>query len=172
MKTSLFVDGYNIIGAWPELERLKDVDLETARKILADQLSEFQALSHYEIFLIFDGHLVKNNLGEVIKTPYLTIIYTKEGMTADMLIERYVAKQPRYHKTYVATNDRLEQETILANGALRISARELKNLMEEALKNMKENVGHHENTYRQPKSNTVDAHLSPDIIDKLKRLLD
>ena len=41
MKTYLFVDGYNIIGAWPELIELRDgASLEEARKKLIDYMSE------------------------------------------------------------------------------------------------------------------------------------
>ena len=36
MKEYLIVDGYNIIGAWPELQELKETNLEHARARLIE----------------------------------------------------------------------------------------------------------------------------------------
>lgn len=127
--TYLFIDGYNIIGAWPELIHLKEENLEEARIKLIDILSEYAVSSEYNITLVFDGWRVKGNRGTVLEKPYLRIIYTAEGMTADMAIERLVASLPKHQQIYVATSDRLEQETVLAQGGLRISALELRNMV-------------------------------------------
>ena len=52
----------------------------------------------------------------------IEVIYTKENVTADMAIERLTAQIPKHEKVYVATSDRLQQETIWGKGAFRISA--------------------------------------------------
>lgn len=169
-KTNLFVDGYNIIGDWDYLIELKEIDLSDAREKLIDELSEFQALSLYKVVLVFDGHLVKNSKGSREMIRGIEVIYTKEGITADMTIERLVSQLPKYHKTYVATSDRLEQELILSKGALRISARELRILVDEAKSAMKEEV-----LGRMPsvntRRNTLDSHLSESQRQALKKLM-
>ena len=66
MKTYLFVDGYNIIGAWPELIELRDASLEEARKKLVDYLTEYAVASGYHTVLVFDGWRVKGNRGTVV----------------------------------------------------------------------------------------------------------
>ena len=38
----LIVDGYNMIGAWPELQALKDEDLAAARDLLIEKLAEYK----------------------------------------------------------------------------------------------------------------------------------
>lgn len=38
----LIVDGYNIIGAWPELEQLKEKDIGQARDRLIELLAEYR----------------------------------------------------------------------------------------------------------------------------------
>ncbi|RKJ19121.1 hypothetical protein D7X33_45850, partial [Butyricicoccus sp. 1XD8-22] len=38
----LIVDGYNMIGAWPELVQLKQKDLAEARDRLIEILAEYQ----------------------------------------------------------------------------------------------------------------------------------
>ena len=44
LKTFLIVDGYNIIHAWPELEDLTNVSLESARINLMDILCNYQGV--------------------------------------------------------------------------------------------------------------------------------
>lgn len=171
METNLFVDGYNIIGAWQEMAKLRDVDLESARRKLIDEMIEYQAISHYRIVLVFDGHLVKNNKGSKEVYGNIEVIYTKEGETADTMIERLVAHLPRYHRTYVATSDRLEQEFILTKGALRISARELRLWLKEAKlstkKILKTGLPHQRGT-----RNALDAQLPESLKEALKKMMD
>ena len=42
MKNILIVDGYNIIGAWPELRVLKNRDLSAARDRLIEIMAEYK----------------------------------------------------------------------------------------------------------------------------------
>ncbi|MEW8987100.1 MAG: NYN domain-containing protein, partial [Bacillus sp. (in: firmicutes)] len=55
----LLVDGYNIIGAWPELRELKNKDLAAARDRLVERMAEYQAYSGYRVIVVFDAHFVK-----------------------------------------------------------------------------------------------------------------
>ena len=55
MKEYLIVDGYNIIGAWPELQELKETNLEHARARLIEILSVHAALSKRKVILVFDA---------------------------------------------------------------------------------------------------------------------
>ena len=55
----MIVDGYNIIGAWPELIALRDEeDLEAARDRLIDKMAEFKAFTGYRVIVVFDAHYV------------------------------------------------------------------------------------------------------------------
>ena len=44
----LLVDGYNIIGAWPELRELKNKDLAAARDRLIEKMAEYQGYTGYQ----------------------------------------------------------------------------------------------------------------------------
>lgn len=166
MKTYLFVDGYNIIGAWPELVELRDASLEEARKKLIDYISEFAVSSGYQTVLVFDGWRVKGNRGSVIENPFIEILFTAEGVTADMAIERLVACLPKHQKIYVATSDRLEQETVLAQGGLRISAMELRNMV------MGEKSTQRERAKKVPQiTNPLDAQLDDEVRRKLYEMI-
>lgn len=126
MEEILIVDGYNIIGAWPELRSLKEKgELEEARDNLLNWLVEYQAFSGRRVIAVFDAHHVPG-LGRKYKNQKITVYYTKENETADELIERLVIKlHNRRVSIYVATSDYTEQNVIFGQGALRISAREL-----------------------------------------------
>ena len=127
MKEYLIVDGYNIIGAWPELAKLRDEeDMAYARDKLIEELNVHAALSGVIITVISDAYLVKGGGGANETVGNVQVIFTKEGITADMAIERLTAKLPKHVKVTVATSDRLQQETVWSKGALRISAQELK----------------------------------------------
>ena len=125
MKEYLIVDGYNIIGAWPELQKLKDIQLEEARDRLIDMMKEYQAFSGKTVIVVFDAHSVPGIGGKYQEGP-LRVYYTKEKETADELIERLVSQLiSRRTQIYVATSDMMEQHVIFGQGALRLPAREL-----------------------------------------------
>lgn len=127
-KEFLIVDGYNIIHAWPELEELTiSVSLEAARQSLMDTLCNYQGTSGETVILVFDGYLVKGSIGSVIEYKNIFVVYTKEAETADHYIERTVSNIPKEYHVSVATNDGLEQTIILGKGAVRLTAKELKN---------------------------------------------
>ena len=121
-KEFLLVDGYNMIHAWKELKELVEVSLESARQKLLDILSNYQGSQKMQIIVVFDGYLVKGNLGTVYQYHNISVVYTKEAETADHFIERTVHRLPRHYKVSVATSDSLEQMIILGQGAERITA--------------------------------------------------
>ncbi len=139
LTTFLIVDGYNIIHAWPELEDLTSVSLESARVKLMDILCNYQGVSGETVILVFDGYLVKGSTGSVIQYNNIYVVYTKEAETADHYIERTVTKIPKEYRVKVATNDGLEQAIIMGKGATRITARELKMIINEEEKNIRKN---------------------------------
>ena len=61
----LLVDGYNVIFAWEELERLARQDVAAARGALEDILSNYQGFRRCVVILVFDAYKVKGNPGSV-----------------------------------------------------------------------------------------------------------
>lgn len=125
MEEYLIIDGYNMIGAWPNLKPIKEESLSHAREKLIEMIGEYVVISKQKTFLVFDAYLVKNGTEKREIIDGVQVIYTKEGVTADMAIERLTAQIPKHRKVYVATSDRMQQETIWGKGAFRISALEL-----------------------------------------------
>ncbi|MDQ1143295.1 putative RNA-binding protein with PIN domain [Bacillus sp. SORGH_AS 510] len=121
----LLVDGYNIIGAWPELRVLKERDLPAARDRLIERMAEYQAFSGFRVIVVFDAHFVQGT-EKKYKNHQVEVIFTKENETADERIEKMaISLSNRKTQIHVATSDFTEQWAIFGQGALRKSAREL-----------------------------------------------
>jgi len=118
----LLVDGYNVIFAWDELNRLAQVDVAAARAALTSVLSNYQGFRKCVTILVFDAYKVKGNPGSVETVDGVKVVYTREAQTADAYIERATYELRRERRVRVVTSDRLEQVIILGHGATRVSA--------------------------------------------------
>ncbi|MEK0317552.1 NYN domain-containing protein [Cohnella sp. 56] len=128
----LIVDGYNMIGAWPELERLKATRLEDARDRLLDLLADYQGYRGIKVIVVFDAFRVPG-AGAKYEQQRVRVVFTREKETADECIERLVGEVTSVRRhVYVATSDQTEQHVAFGRGALRLSARELLLAIEES----------------------------------------
>jgi predicted RNA-binding protein with PIN domain len=159
----LIVDGYNMINAWKDLERLKNESLLHAREKLIDLLINYGSFCQLKVIIVFDGHLVKGNTGTREKIQEMEVIYTKEGETADSVIEKLV-HQLYGLKLRVATSDWEEQKIVLGKGALRVSARELELQVKQAGRVIE---GYYED--RAYPKGKLDHFLPEDLKQKLER---
>jgi len=163
----LVIDGYNIIGAWEELKRLKEVDIGQARDRLVEMMAEYQAYSGDRVLIVFDAYEVYGRESK-LKQHEVEVIYTKEKETADECIERLVKKLKNVqNQVYVATSDYTEQRTIFSQGALRKSAREL--YIE--LKNMDREIAEELESHKKvkPKSKIILDEKMMAIFEKWRR---
>lgn len=133
----LLVDGYNIIGTWPNLQALRDDhNLRSARQQLVEILINYAAFRGYETQLVFDAQYASGAQGrhghhrhEKI-TPTLSVYYTRFGETADSFIEKACARFRQDIRRFeqrliVATSDRAQQLTVVGYGAECMSATQL-----------------------------------------------
>ncbi len=134
----LLVDGYNIIFAWEELRELAQINLDSARDRLMDIMSNYQGMLGGTLILVFDAYKVKGNPGSAMRYHNIYVIYTKEAETADQYIEKAVHEMADKYQVTVATSDALEQMIIWGAGALRMSAGELHEAVEAALRKLRE----------------------------------
>lgn len=121
----VFVDGYNVINSWPNLKSEKDHSLEGARKKLIDILHNYGVFNDCKIIIVFDAYKVHKSLENKEQiNKNITVVFTKDGETADAYIEREVHSLGRRFEIYVVTSDSLEQQIIFQRGAVRISSLE------------------------------------------------
>lgn len=95
----------------------------------------------------------------------LTVVFTKEGESADNFIEKFVYKYGTLHRIKVATSDYLEQTMILSKGGTRMSPRELKEEIGLAQKDVVKNVKN-----QQGKSNLLMNRLDPELLILLEKI--
>lgn len=137
----LIVDGYNIIGAWPDLRALKDQErMDEARDLLIEKLADYQSYSGIKVIVVFDAYSVPG-VGRKLKDYQIEIYFTKQKETADEKIEKLVSEfYVKNRQIYVATSDYTSQRVIFGQGALRKSARELLLDVESIGKEIKDQV--------------------------------
>jgi len=128
----LLVDGYNVIFSWDELRELAEVNIDGARAKLMDILSNYQGIRQCVLILVFDAYKVQGGTEKVLTYHNIHVVYTKEAETADQYIEKATHRIAKHHQVTVATSDGVEQVIILGQGAARMSARELKEEVEQA----------------------------------------
>lgn len=120
----MLVDGYNVIHAWKKLSELAEDNMESARNVLMDILSNYQAYKNIRIILVFDAYRVRNNQGEVVRYHNIDVVYTKEAETADRYIEKTAHEIGHKYSVTVVTSDGVEQVIIRGAGCRLISSRE------------------------------------------------
>ncbi|MGB3291912.1 MAG: NYN domain-containing protein [Phormidesmis sp.] len=139
----LLVDGYNIIGAWPQLICAKtEKGLDAAREDLIAALTNFSAYQAYETWIVFDAYEQRTPPSQVSITSSLSVHYTGFGQTADSYIERACARfrndaRKFTQRLIVATSDNVHRQTVIGYGAEGISARQLENEVAIASKQVK-----------------------------------
>lgn len=126
----IILDGYNVIFAWEELKRVAENDLSLARDILTRIMCNYTSFRKCRADVVFDAYKRKGTEGSVEKCGNVTVVYTKEGETADAYIEKSSYELVKTNIVRVVTSDLEEQYIILGNGALRVSANEFKREIE------------------------------------------
>lgn len=163
----IFIDGYNVLNSWPNLKDLKNISFDGARNKLVDILHNYGSYNDCKAILVFDGHKVAGNIEskeEVNKN--LSIVFTKDGETADSYIEKAVHSIGRRYEVYVVTSDWLEQQTIFQRGAVRMSSLEFYNEvigLEKKIRVKAENN-------RISQKNSLEDNICDDVLDKLEKL--
>ena len=126
LKEYIIIDGYNVIFAIDELRRVAETDIALARDILIRTMCNHTAFRKCHAEIVFDAYKRKGAGGSVEKCGNVTVVYTKEGMTADSYIEKATYDLVKTHTVRVVTTDLAEQNVVLGSGGLRVSAREFK----------------------------------------------
>ena len=120
----LLVDGYNLIYAWPKLKSVLDENLDGARGMLLDILSNYKAMTDYNIIAVFDAYRVKGHKVETLDYQNIHQVFTAEAQTADAYIEKFSHSNNKKYDITVVTSDGLEQVIIRGAGANLLSSRD------------------------------------------------
>lgn len=161
----LIIDGYNVINAWPDTFNLRKYTLEDCRDKLIRMMSNYQGYKNANVIIVFDAHLLKGNQESIETYDNITVVFTKENETADNYIEKFVYRFAETNVIRVVTSDYLEQTMILNKGGVRVPARELKEELEAANRNIRKDIAK-----KPPKANTIESNLPAELIEKMEKI--
>lgn len=164
---NIFIDGYNVINSWKELRQENTGSMENSRVKLIDILLNYGVYNDYRIFLVFDAHLQIGSIEKKEKiNRNLTIVFTKEGETADSFIERYVNDIGRRYEVVVVTSDSLEQQLIFQRGAVRMSSIEFYH----EIKSIENEIRKESVKKQNSKRFSIKDRIDRNIADKLEQI--
>lgn len=164
------VDGYNMIGAWPEFKSC--ADFSQCRELLTAMLADFAGFTGDEVMLVFDGYKGDKMKTTIERVSGIDVVFTKRSETADHFIERTVDERmenlPRFSQAAirVATSDATEQNVIFTRGAVRIPAKEMRAIVRSA-KGVQ--AGHHR-PKGGPRAETIENRLPADVRRRLEEM--
>lgn len=167
-KQIMIVDGYNVIGNWPPLTKLKTQDrLPEARDLLLDTLANYQKFIGGKIIVVFDAMYVPGMKEKYTKWN-LDVIFTPEDVTADTYIQDMSGQLNTVrNQVTVVTSDQAVQWTIFSRGANRLPSYELY----KRIKKMNHELKHESSQKHDPKLQRNNP-WNDQQLDKLAKLRD
>ena len=167
MKELLYVDGYNMIHAWPELRHaMNHVNLEAARSKLIDMIGDYASSVGWDAIIVFDAKGSSHENVTEQHHPGVKVIFTGKTGSADHYIERQLDVADTIARTiYVATSDLMEQIIIMGRGGVRLSARELLKKIQDHKKLREQQVRE-----KHPSSNALADRLDERTLKHLEQL--
>ncbi len=137
------VDGYNVLHA---LDDAPLDNLAMGREKVIDLACDFAGYVSASLVLIFDAYLQDSARASVSQRDNITVVYTRNGQTADMYIEEKARELGDRYRIIVVTSDNLEQLSVFSAGASRLSSREFL----ARYNNMRKYMNHSERVFNRP----------------------
>ncbi len=122
----ILIDGYNLIGTAHD-------NLEKARNKLVDKIRKYSEIKKHHITLVFDGWKSGQKNQTEIKTRDVTVIYSRLGEKADLVIKRLVKASSI--PWIVVSSDREISEYAAKHDHAAVSSAEFEEKLHLALRN-------------------------------------
>jgi uncharacterized protein len=114
----ILVDGYSLLHAAVELIQDHSPFSQTAREALIRLLTRYRDAVGVPVTVFFDGSGRVRASEEMRGDHALEILYSKNGRTADDMIERAAFRLLEYGDVLVVTDDLVERGTVQSFGAM------------------------------------------------------
>jgi predicted RNA-binding protein with PIN domain len=141
MARVLIVDGHSVVFAWRELRDLHGRSQIGARERLVSRLTCYQDATGIKVVVVFDGRGAR--LTDDRNPGGIQVFYSAAGQTADTVIERLVVKYAGEHDITVATDDGMEQQTVISFGGMAIGTETLRGLLDDAEREVRTAIAKH-----------------------------
>lgn len=116
----ILVDGYSLLHQWDELKPARMRSLAAGREALVLWLTRYHDARGGQLTVVFDGRSLP--AGGLPFQTGVRVVYSRDGETADAVIERFVGQSPQPARILVATDDAMERNVVEALGARTVSA--------------------------------------------------
>ena len=93
MSIHIIIDGYNLIRQSRNLSALDLQDIQLGRDALVDMLAAYKKVKAHRITVVFDGTGSPSLSRPRDRRKGITIVYSHEGESADMVIKRMVRRE-------------------------------------------------------------------------------
>src|SRR5262245_10919085 len=92
------------------------------------------------ITIVFDGSGPPRDPAETRSTPEVEVLYSREGQTADQVIERVAHRLQPYGEPLVVTDDIAERDLVISLGGVASSCENFIRAIESALADLERDV--------------------------------
>ena len=157
----ILIDGYNLIHAWQRHRQTRDNQARSprhnwpelapgqarhsaaARDALIRRLTLYQDAIGTPITVFFDGSGRTSGKPAASSKSEIEVLYSREGQTADQMIERAVHRFEPYGAVLAVTDDHAERETVNSLGGSAASCSNFIRDVEDALAELGDDIKHH-----------------------------
>jgi predicted RNA-binding protein with PIN domain len=145
----ILVDGYSLLHDWPELAPGRARHSAVARDALIQKLTHYQDAIGVPITIFFDGGAASPQTPKTHSTRQLEVLYSRNGQTADDLIERAAYRFQAYGEVLAVTNDRAERNLVVHMGGLAESCSNFIHTVDATLDGLADDVQRHNRQEQQ-----------------------
>ena len=139
----IMVDGYSLLHAWPELSEGRARHSAAAREALIAMLTQYQDSAGTPVTVVFDGSGAPPGTPKHANQEAIEVLFSRDGRSADDLIERATHRLLAYGEVLVVTNDYAERDTVTGFGGLAVSCEVFIAQIADALDTMHLDVNQH-----------------------------
>ncbi len=136
----ILVDGYSLLHCWTALAPGQPRHSAAAREALVSVLTSYRDACGTPITIVFDGSGPRRHPAETRSTPEVEVLYSREGQTADQVIERVAHRFQPYGEPLVVTDDLAERDLVISLGGMASSCENFIRTVESALKDLDRDV--------------------------------
>jgi predicted RNA-binding protein with PIN domain len=138
----ILVDGYSLLHSRLEIAAGRARHSEAARDELIRKLTRYHDATGTPISIFFDGKDRFSAAGGASR-PEVEILFSRSGQTADQMIERATHRLLAYGEVLVVTDDRAEQDTVIALGGMTASCENFMRMVEAAMTDLRHDIKRH-----------------------------
>jgi uncharacterized protein len=139
----ILVDGYSLLHNWPELAPGRARHSSAARDELIRILTLYQDASGTPVSIFFDGSGQRGGRQRASNLAAIEVLYSRQGQTADQMIERAVHRFGPYGEVLAVTDDFAERDTVISLGGNAASCGNFIRDVENALTELADDLNHH-----------------------------